>query len=74
MVFKICLFINQCLIRQDYWGYNKAIDYVIGWKLKILFEYKCLPMHGAFSSNINNFVCKIEIQLNNAPLVRRSKR
>ena len=48
---------------------DKGTHYVIGWKSKILFESKLLSLHGAFSSNIKHFGCKIGIRFNNTHLV-----
>ena len=48
---------------------DKSTDYVIGWKSKVLFESKLLPLHGAFLPNIKYFYYKIGMQFSNTPLV-----
>ena len=48
---------------------SQGTKYVIGWKLKVLFDSKLLLLHGAFVCNIKYFGCKIGIQFNNSLLV-----
>ena len=48
---------------------DKGIEYITGWQSKVLFEWKLLPLHGAFMCNIKQFGYEIGLQFNNAPLV-----
>ena len=49
---------------------SKSTENVTSWKLKGLFEYKCLPLNGAFMYNLKRFGHKINIQFNNTSLVK----
>ena len=48
---------------------NKSTKYVTGWKFKVLFEQKFLPLNGTFISNVKQFGHEINMQFNNTSLV-----
>ena len=48
---------------------DRDTEYVTSLKSKGVFEWKSLPLHGAFIPNVKQFGTKIGIQFNNTPLV-----
>ena len=47
---------------------DKGTEYITGWKSKVLFEWKLLPLRGAFIPNVKRFDYNIGMQFDNTPV------
>ena len=63
------MFVYQPKFKMSELKKDKNINYAIGWKSKVLFNSKLLPLHGAYLPNITHFWYKIGIQFYDTPLV-----
>ena len=69
MVLKICLFINEHLVRWI-WRKTKAL---IPWKSKRLFKSRFNPLCNAFFRNVKLFELRMEIIFNSTTLALEQK-